>query len=181
MKSSYANNNYSNLFRSICFALRPKKILEFGILEGYSLMAFVEASDADTQIVAYDLFDDFPYNAADFKDITDKFKDFPNVTISKADLYGAESSLDQEDFDLIHIDIANNGNVFEYVFENYMSKLKQGGVCILEGGSEDRDTVSWMEKYNKPKIVPIIKKYSEKFDIVVLEDYPSVTLVRKRR
>lgn len=181
MKSSYSNNNYSNLFKSLCFALRPKKILEFGILEGYSLMSFVESSDADTQILAYDLFDEFPYNAADFDNITNKFKQFPNVTISKADFYGAEASLDNDSFDLIHIDIANNGDVFEYVFKNYMSKLKDNGVCILEGGSKDRDSVHWMEKYDKPKIVPILKKYNETYDIVVLEDYPSVTLVRKRR
>ena len=71
IKSSYKSNNYDKVFQSICFALNPKKIVEFGILEGYSLDCFVEYAK-DALIEANDLFDDFPYNAADYEFVANK-------------------------------------------------------------------------------------------------------------
>ena len=50
---------------------------------------------------------------------------------------------------------------------------------IMEGGSEERDNVEWMIKYNKPKITPVLQKYSNSVKIEVLEDFPSITLIRK--
>ena len=50
---------------------------------------------------------------------------------------------------------------------------------ILEGGSEERDNVEWMNKYNKPKIQPVLKKYDNDVIITVLNDYPSLTLIKK--
>ena len=50
---------------------------------------------------------------------------------------------------------------------------------ILEGGSEERDNVEWMNKFNKPKIQPVLKKYADSVRITVFDDYPSLTLIRK--
>jgi hypothetical protein len=50
---------------------------------------------------------------------------------------------------------------------------------IMEGGSEERDCVEWMVKYDKPKIRPILQKYSNSVKIEVLEDFPSITLIKK--
>ena len=77
----------------------------------------------------------------------------------------------------MHIDIANNGDVFEFAIQNYLPKIR--GVMILEGGSEERDNVEWMNKYNKPKIQPVLKKYDNDVIITVLNDYPSLTLIKK--
>ena len=46
---------------------------------------------------------------------------------------------------------------------------------ILEGGSEERDNINWMIKYNKTKIQPIIKKNN----IKVIGSFPSITLFKK--
>ena len=59
IKSSYKKNNYDKVFQSICFSLNPKRIVEFGILEGYSLDCFIEYAK-DASIEANDLFDEFP-------------------------------------------------------------------------------------------------------------------------
>ena len=61
MKSSYKKNNYENIFRQICLQTEPNSILEIGILDGYSLQAFVNHSKKDTKIVAIDLFEDYEY------------------------------------------------------------------------------------------------------------------------
>jgi len=58
------------------------------------------------------------------------FKD-DNVIINYGDFY--EVHKDISDVDIIHIDIANNGDVFEYAIKNYLPKLSENGIMIMEG------------------------------------------------
>ena len=181
MKSSYKQNNYASVFKAVCYFVKPKKVVEFGILEAYSLKAFIDSCPSTTKIEAHDIFEEFPYNSANFDKITEKFSVYSNVSIHRSDFYGAEEKFKNEEIDILHIDIANNGDVFEYTFEKYMSKVSQEGVCILEGGSSERDQVEWMTKFKKPQILPIIEKHKNEYDIVTLEDYPSITMIRHLR
>ncbi len=176
IKSSYKKNNYDKVFQSICFSLNPKRIVEFGILEGYSLDCFIEYAK-DASIEANDLFDEFPYNAADYRYVINKYKNNPNLSINKKNFYDSVDDYENDSIDILHIDIANNGDVFEFAIKNYLPKVR--GVMILEGGSVYRDSVDWMIKYQKPMIRPILQKYSDSVRISVLEDYPSVTLISK--
>lgn len=175
-KSSYKKNNYDKIFQSICFSLNPKKIVEFGILEGYSLDSFIKYGK-NSSIESNDLFDDFPYNAANYEFITSKYKDCSNVNIFKRDFYKSVNVYDDNSIDILHIDIANNGDTFEFAIQNYLPKVR--GVMIMEGGSEERDNIDWMIKYNKSKIQPILKKYENDAIISVIQDFPSITLIRK--
>ena len=176
IKSSYKENNYDKVFQSICFTLTPQKIVEFGILEGYSLDCFVKHGK-DSLIEANDLFDEFPYNAADYNFVTNKYQKNHNVSIYKRDFYKSVDLYDNNSIDILHIDIANNGDTFDFAIQNYLPKVR--GVMIMEGGSEERDNIEWMIKYDKPKIRPILQKYSSSVTIEVLEDFPSITLIRK--
>ena len=175
-KSSYKINNYDKVFQSICFTLNPKKIVEFGILEGYSLDCFVKCAK-DALIEANDLFDDFPYNAADYEFISNKYKNNSNISINKKNFYDAVDDYEDDSIDILHIDIANNGDVFEFAIQNYLRKVS--GIIILEGGSVERDSVELMIKYNKPKILPVLQKYSNDVKIQVIQDFPSLTLISK--
>jgi len=56
--------------------------------------------------------------------------------------------------------------------------LSKKGVLILEGGSEKRDNVEWMSKYNKSKIKPVLEKYKTKYSVTTLGDYPSITIIK---
>ena len=182
MKSSYTNNiNFGDLLSSITFLQKPQRIVEVGILEGFSLTKFVESTNIDTTIDAFDIFEDFNGNHAKRKQIEEKFKEFPNVLINKEDYYKVTTLYEKDSIDLFHIDVANNGDVYRYAFEEYMPKLTENGILILEGGSEQRDNIEWMNKYNKPKIQPVIKEYQEKgFEITVIGEMPSLTIVKKR-
>ena len=100
------------------------------------------------------------------------FKEHENVSIEYGDFYKLHDTL--KEIDILHIDIANNGDVYEFAINNYLPKLSKNGVIILEGGSEERDNVEWMIKYNKPKIQPIVKKYNMK----VIGTFPSITLFK---
>ena len=84
------------------------------------------------------------------------------------------------DIDILHIDIANDGDVFEFVINNYYTKLSKNGIIIFEGGNLKRDNVEWMNKYNKTKINPIIQKFKQEgYDINIFGTFPSLTLIKK--
>lgn len=182
MTSSYiANIDYGTLLSVVTFLNNPKKIVEFGILEGYSLTKFAESSMSNCIIEAYDIFDEFNGHHANKETVFDKFINYPNIKIYYGDFYKKFAELENNSIDILHIDIANNGDIYDFVFLNYMSKLTEHGIVILEGGSVERDNVEWMDKYSKPKILPILEKYAVTFEIKTFGTFPSITVVYKKK
>ncbi len=181
MNSSYNNKiNFGDIISSITFLKNPKKIVECGILEGYSLDKFILNSNTDTQINAYDIFDKFHGNHAIKDKIIKQFSPHKNVNIEYGDFYNVFKLHENKSIDILHIDIANNGDVYEFMFQNYVDKLKDDGIILMEGGSEERDNIEWMIKYNKPQINPILNKYSDKFYIKTIGEIPSITIIKKK-
>ena len=179
MRSSYLSKdlNYGDLIGNLTFSLNPKKIVEIGILDGYSLDKFIKNSSSETIVKAYDLFDDFTGNHAIKEVLEERFTNYPNVEIRKGDFYNLHDSI-ENDIDIIHIDIANTGDIFEYAIKHYLSKLSENGVLILEGGSSERDDVEWMHKYNKSPIRPLIERYSNNLKIKTIGKFPSITFIK---
>lgn len=181
MNSSYNNKiNFGDIISSITFLKNPKKIVECGILEGYSLDKFICNSNLDTQIDAYDIFDKFNGNHAIKDKIIKQFNKYDNVNIKYGDFYDVYQKYDDKSIDILHIDIANNGDVYEFMFQNYVDKLKDNGIILMEGGSFQRDNIEWMIKYNKPQINPVLNKYSDKFYIKTIGEIPSITIIKKK-
>lgn len=178
MRSSYKNNlkDYSVVFKLLCFMLNPTKVVEIGILDGFSLKQFAENCSKKCEIHAYDLFGDFNGNHSEVE-IIKEFKCYDNVKIQKGDFYILHKDISNE-IDIIHIDIANDGDIFTFAIENYLKHLKSGGILILEGGSEERDNVEWMVKYNKSKISPILENIKKKYEVILIEDFPSITIIK---
>lgn len=180
LRSSYKNKiDFSNIFETILFLKNPEKIIEFGILDGYSLNVFANNISDNCSIEAYDLFDDFNGNHSNYKQIIELFKKYSNVQIKKGDFYKLVDNFKDNSIDIIHVDIANNGDTFEFAITKYMKKLKKDGIMILEGGSDERDNTAWMIKYNKPKIRNTIDKYVNIYDIYTLDQFPSMTIIKK--
>ena len=180
MKSSYTEKiDYGNIISIITFLKNPKKIVEFGILNGYSLKEFIESANSNCCIEAYDIFDDFTGNHADKDTLLKTFKKYSNIKIEYRDFYKKIEEIDDNSIDILHVDIANNGDVYEFVFQNYMQKISTNGVIIMEGGSVERDNIEWMNKYNKYKIKPIIDKYSKAYNIKTIGTIPSLTIIYK--
>tara|TARA_B100000965_G_scaffold42235_1_gene31030 strand:+ start:11795 stop:12340 length:546 start_codon:yes stop_codon:yes gene_type:complete len=181
MNSSYNNKiDFGDIISTITFMNNPQKIVECGILEGYSLSKFIDSSSSKTSIDAYDIFDEFNGNHAIKDKITKQFSQNENVTIDYGDFYNVFKKYQDKSIDILHIDIANNGDVYEYMFENYVNKVKDDGIILMEGGSENRDNIEWMIKYNKPPIKPILEKYKNKFDIKTIGDIPSITIIKNK-
>ena len=172
MNSSYTNKiDFGTLIEGITAAVNPSHIVEVGILEGFSLEHLRRGSRADTTIQAYDIFQEFNGNHADKETLEEQFSEYPNVAIEYGDFYKLHEQI--ENVDIIHIDIANNGDVFEYAVQHYLPRLSEKGIMLLEGGSQERDNVEWMAKYSKPKIQPVVEKYGLK----VVGTYPSITIL----
>lgn len=177
MNSSYKNTlDYSDIFKTICFLKKPKEIVEIGILDGFSLKAIADVCPT-SNIKAFDIFEDFNGNASN-RNIIEKFQNYSNIEINYGNFYELYKVLPDQSIDLLHIDIANDGQIYEIVFENYISKLRQNGIILLEGGSEERDNIYWMKKYNKNPIQLVIEKYKNKYEIYTLEKFPSLTIIK---
>jgi predicted O-methyltransferase YrrM len=180
MRSSYKNKDitYSDLISLITQIVKPKKILEVGILDGYSLESFITSSKSDTEIHAFDIFDEFNGNHPELTKLLERFEPFPNVKIEYGNFFNIHNNI--TNYDIIHIDIANTGEIFQYTMEYYFSKLSDNGVIIFEGGSTTRDNVEWMIKYEKPKIYQVIQEYiNNGYNIKTYGDLPSITVIRK--
>lgn len=180
-RSSYNPEKFSKVFKALCFATNPKRIIEFGVLDGYSLDCFLDSTSDDCFIEAYDLFEDFPYNAADFGKISERYSGISKdrLRISKGNIFDSLDLIGKGEVNIIHIDVANDGEVYEFCIENLLPLLSKDGILILEGGSEERDNCEWMIKYNKPKIREILHKYGKSLNIKVFSEFPSMTLIKK--
>ena len=175
IESSYNEHNIGSIMYDIVREHKPKKIVEFGVLYGYSTVAMAQAvrDNGIGNIKAYDLFEEYEYKNGvkeivehnlDFYDLKDK------VTLDQTDFYAWLEN--PEPFDLLHFDISNDGVLIKLVKEKLSNQINNGAIVLFEGGGIIRDDVEWMVKYNKIKMNPL------KDDLgftVLSEEYPTIS------
>lgn len=182
MRTSYNKSNlkYEDIFKLLIWLNKPEIIVEFGILDGYSLRAILSQCDNKCEVQAYDIFDDFVGNHANYKKITEQFSNYSNCQVLYGDFYKKWEDFDDSTIDLLHIDIANDGTVYAYMLDKYWPKMKKGGIVVMEGGSEERDNVEWMQQYKKVKINDFLKSLNKgTYDFEVIDKFPAVTIFKK--
>lgn len=190
MHSSYKENNYGLVFYSLVRCLKPLRCIEIGTLEGYSTLfiaAALKDNDNDGHLCAYDLWEDYEHRHVS-QNVTQANIDImllqDYVTLTKMNAYYVMERWPDDRIDFIHVDISNDGEIFDRFLREAAPKLISGGILIFEGGSVERDAVDWMDKFNKPKIQHVIESHrlmSEPiYDIVVIEPFPSITICTKR-
>lgn len=150
IESSYQYNNLGKtLFEFVVFE-KPKVVIDFGVLNGYSTVALAMGCKHNGfgKVKVYDLFEDYEYNHSNFNKLIKNLKDYGLidwVEIEKKNFF--DWVKDPEQFDLVHIDISNTGDILDII-----GTLKGKGTVLFEGGSEQRDHVGWITKYNKKPI-----------------------------
>ncbi len=172
IQSSYSQNNFESVFKNICLNVKPISVLEIGILDGYSLNSFVKHTSQETKIVAIDLFEEYEFKNSNYKLIKETFSKYKNVEISYGNFYEYHKKCNI--FDIIHIDISNDGDVYRFSIENYLPKANK--LLILEGGSLERDNVDWMKRYKKPKINKFLNEIKYEYRFEVIDLFPSLTI-----
>ena len=168
--SSYTPNNLGKTLYETVIKYKPQKIIDFGILYGYSTVCLAQGvrDNGFGKIIAYDLFEDYQYKNA-VQDIVLhnlKFYDLDQyVTLIKKDF--TEWLKSSEEFDLLHLDISNTGDTINTVKSFYPNSL-----ILFEGGSQERDEIDWMVKYNKPPIQECKINYT-----VLNSKFPSISII----
>ncbi|TSC87189.1 MAG: hypothetical protein G01um10148_294 [Parcubacteria group bacterium Gr01-1014_8] len=154
---------------------KPKKIVEIGTLHGYTTAIMAMALDelGGGHINAYDLFEEYPYKHPTY-----------DGTMANIGKYGlskyvtlAKKGLDEwlaapEDFDLMYVDVSNTGDTIDAVYAGVKDKIEKGAVVLFEGGSNDRDKVEWISKYNKRPIGDAKAPFK-----VIDENFPSLSML----
>lgn len=179
MRSSYIENNYHLLFASLIKIYHPRNVVEFGCLDGFSAGAIFQAlndNGGDYQLRVFDLFDDYQFNKPDLKQL---ISIYPSINFIKHDYYQSATLFADQEIDFLHIDVSNTADTYQYFIDHLFSKLKTGGLAILEGGSVARDNCQWMVDYQRPKINDYLKTLGADYSYVVLEPHPSLTIFTK--
>lgn len=189
MNSSYLQNNYGDVFYSVVTTYPPVIAVELGVLHGYSTIHIAKAIQHNKygHLNSYDLFEDYQYNHGRLeevqKELTDQgLQEF--VTLNKGDAFKAYENYQDNTVHFLHVDLSNTGEILKKIFEQWDSKMVQGGIVLFEGGSEDRDKIEWMIKYNKPPIKPELennKIINERYVYGTYLKYPSLTMFLKKR
>lgn len=177
LQSSYRKNNYGEVFEAIAFLSRPKITVEVGVLEGYSASHLAKYSE---QLVLVDIFDEFAFHHADRSDIEKKFPQSNIIHMNYYDFRADNAGPFESGIDLLHVDIANTGDTYRHFLSEWYPCLSEGGIAILEGGSEERDGYWWMKAFKKPPIRAALDEFREAgIQFHVIEAFPSLTIVRK--
>lgn len=180
IRSSYRDHGYGGFFYALVRCLRPRRCVELGVLQGYSLLAAARAlrDNREGRIDGYDLFEDYPYTNEPKAAVVERIRsagltDCAQVHRAEAGAVSAAAG----PIDYLHVDLSNDGDRFRQVFEQWSAKVTQ--VIVLEGGSDSRDEVDWMVRYRRPPIAAALvelRRSRSDWAIAVLEPYPSLTV-----
>jgi predicted O-methyltransferase YrrM len=175
IESSYQENDLGHTLYDLVLVNKPLKIIEFGVLYGYSTIAMAQALKVvgKGKIDAYDLWTKYSYKHSTLSDTQANINNY-GLTEYVNLLYGDFDSWVPEPFDLMHIDISNTGETIEKAYEKLKSYLAQGSIVVFEGGTLERDNVEWMKVFKKKPIRKTNINYK-----VINPDFPGLSQILK--
>lgn len=170
IESSYQPNNLGKTLYDWVRYIKPHKVIEFGALNGYSTICIAKAlrENGFGRIKVYDLFDKYKFKHAPLEKLVKNLTDYgviDLVDIEEVNFFDWVKN--PEDFDLLHLDISNTGDIIDLAWD----KLRDKGQVIFEGGSKQRDRVGWMVTNLKKPINESKANYK-----VIDERFPSLSM-----
>lgn len=155
IESSYQENDIGRSLYDLVLEHKPKKIIEWGVLYGYSTVAMAMALDelGEGHILGYDLFEDYEFKHSTLQDTQaniDHYGVGNYVTLKRGNF--EEWLNNPEPFDLLHVDISNKGDTIRRLYEVVKDQIATGSIVLIEGGSAERDNVEWMKTYHQQPI-----------------------------
>ncbi len=179
--SSYQENNYGELFYALMRIYQPKKVVELGTKAGFSAfhMARGLKQNGKGKLFCYDLWEKYEFNSVPQSVAQENLKLYPDiVSLISHNAVGVEKI--HKSIDILHIDLGNSGEILEKIVPFWIDKVNQ--LIIIEGGSEERDRVYWMSKFNKIPITTWLKHFKQKrkeINYFTFKPFPSITLLYK--
>ena len=189
MNSSYSKNNYGEVFYNIIRSFRALVAVELGVLNGYSTY-YISKAIKDNEIGhldSYDLWNDYQYKHGNMEEVSKMLLENgldSYVTLHKEDAYEVCKKYASDSVNFLHVDISNTGDTVHRIMQDWDSKIQPGSIIVFEGGSEERDNIEWMVKYNKPSIKQALNTNNiieEKYIFCTYLKFPSLTVLLKKR
>jgi hypothetical protein len=153
IQSSYFHYQMGEVLYKAVLESRPKTIIDFGLLHGYSTVCLgMAAKEIGSIVYAYDIFEDYPFNKSDKNIILSnvyKYDLKDHVKVEKKNFF--EWIKNPTNFDFLHVDVSNTGDTLKIMYDNLKNKIKPNSRVLFEGGSRNRDMMDWMLKYEKTK------------------------------
>lgn len=179
IESSYRENNLGETLYNTVLEKKPTTIIEFGCLYGYSTIAMgLALKDLGRgKIISYDIWDKYAYKHTTLNTAADNISRYGLTDFVEFRDCNFWEWLESggEDFDLLHLDISNTGDIILSAYTALQSRLNNGATLLFEGGSLERDQEQWMLQYNKTPINSIKQQvhYS-----VLNENWPSISRIQ---
>ena len=176
----YADNNYGELFYSLVRIYQPQKVVELGTKAGFTAYHIARGLKANGKgkLYCYDLWEKYEFNSVPQKVARKNLKDFGNIIRFKLrNCLGVDKLHKQAD--ILIVDLGNEGGILEKIIPFWIDKTK---LIIVEGGSRERDRVSWMKKYKKIPIRSWLEDFSHRrgdIQYFTIEPFPSFTIIKK--
>lgn len=193
MRSSYKKNNYGNVLSALVIGKRPEVCIELGVLDGYSTVHIAKALKFNERaygvqgrLESWDLFDQYEYKHGYEKAVQtelDVWKVTPIVKLFQGDAFEAAQLYRRGVIDFLHVDLSNTGSTLRKVMQFWSHRLKPYGMIAFEGGSEERDNIEWMTKYDKPPIREELKTneiITNEFNWYTMNAFPSLTILQRK-
>lgn len=181
-RSSYEANNYGEFFYSIVRIYKPEKVVELGSLAGYSAYHIARGlrDNGKGQLDCFDLWEKYEGYSVPRAEAEKNLKEFGDIVkLELRTVTGANRLYDA--VDILHIDVDNEGQILEKIIPNWIDKIRQ--IIILEGGSQERDKVEWLNRAKREPITKWLKDFNHRrndIEYFTIEPFPSVTIIRKK-
>lgn len=177
IESSYRENNLGQTIYDFIVKEKPKKVIEFGCLYGYSTVAIAMAlkHNGFGKLYSHDLFEDYQFKHSTLektKQNIAKYNVTEYVEFIKMDFN--KWLKNPTDFDVLHLDISNTGDTLLKAEYFLRDQINNGSKIIFEGGSVERDNIEWMKKYDMipmNNIKPLVE-YK-----IINEAFPSLSVI----
>lgn len=165
--SSYKKNNLGKTLYDTVLMLKPRKIIEFGALHGYSsiCMGMALHEIGEGKIYSFDTWQNI--NGWAVGSIKECEKNAIDYGVSQYIRYGTKSLYDWEvePFDMLHIDINNDG----FILSQLQKRLPKQSYVLFEGGTPERDQAVWMQNR---------KPISGSLDYEIIDErFPSLSMM----
>jgi predicted O-methyltransferase YrrM len=172
LDSSYKENDIGQTLYDIVMDLKPKKIVEFGALNGYSAICMAQAlrNLGKGQIDSYDLWGKYEFKHTTIDEARQNARlydvqDYIEFHYGDIFLYQAK------DWDLMHVDVSNDGDKIKKIYERFKD---HPGTIIFEGGTIERDNVEWVKKFKRKPIMHCGVPYE-----VLNPAFPGLSIIKK--
>lgn len=182
VKSSYKEHNIGLTIYDYVMKTKPKKIIEFGVLNGYSAICFglaLRDLGLGGKAFCYDLWEKYPYNHGDINEVQktiDQLGLTQFVELDYGDAY--EWAKAPDNFDLLHIDVSNDGQRLRQVLDGLKAAKVCNGNIMFEGGTIERDAKGWKSNADN---IPISKMKGVIGYRVLDERFPGLSLIEKNK